>query len=244
MISCPYTPNGLANQMFQYAAAYSHSLRMGTTLFFPEKHAGHDGRSPNLHNIFKLSADRTGEYGPEYHQPGFHYTPLPLADHMTLVGYFQSEKFFKDYEDTIRKEFTFKEQCKPPKPKTVSIHIPRSDYLLHPNHHPLCSLDYYERAMAEFKDYNFLVFSDDKQWCLDNFKYENVEISLEESNFLELQQMSQCDHHIISNSSFSWWAAWLNTNPDKRVIAPKTWFGPAYDHWDTSDLYPSGWRIL
>ena len=105
-------------------------------------------------------------------------------------------------------------------------------------------MDYYHKAMKEFEGYNFLVITDDKEWCLEWFDLPNTQVSLTESAEDDLQLMSLCDHHIIANSSFSWWGAWLNPNKNKRVIAPKNWFGVDNSNADTSDLCPLGWTIL
>tara|TARA_R110000851_G_scaffold229758_1_gene382468 strand:+ start:25046 stop:25789 length:744 start_codon:yes stop_codon:yes gene_type:complete len=247
MISSNNVPGGLANQMFQYAAGYAHAKRMGTEFFYPVKPIGEDKRSPNLHDIFHLTASQTGQHGPLYDDvpTGFHYTPIPECDHMTLNGYFQSAKYFKECEEEIRKEFTFRNPTNLIVPKgTVSVHVRRSDYLKFPNHHPLCSMEYYRTAMAKFEGYNFLVLSDDREWCAKWFDLPNTVISKAHSAQEDLQLMSKCDHHIMANSSFSWWGAWLNTQEGKRVIIPEKWFGSAYNRWDTSDLYHPSWEKL
>ena len=79
---------------------------------------------------------------------------------------------------------------------------------------------------------------------MERFDLPNTQVSLAESAEEDLQRMSLCDHHIIANSSFSWWGAWLNPNKHKRVIAPKKWLGVAYGNYDMSDIYPPGWTIL
>ena len=129
--------------------------------------------------------------------------------------------------------------------EVVSIHIRRGDYLQSPNHHPVISLNYCMKAIKQFpRDYKVVVFSDDINWCKteaffgDKFKFIEGQTDIE-----DFYLMSMCVNNIICNSSFSWWAAWLNSNPDKIVIAPMDdrWFGPAYDHFDTKDLYPEEW---
>jgi hypothetical protein len=162
-----------------------------------------------------------------------------------LHGYFQSEKYFEDCKDAIRKEYKFKNpKVSSPIANTVSLHVRRGDYTQHPNHHPLCDLEYYHKAMKEFEGYDFLVFSDDKEWCKETFKQKNVRVSEVEDAIEELEMMSWCDHHIIANSTFSWWGAWLGHNEDKRVVAPKTWFGSAYHNHNTKDIYCEDWKIL
>ena len=87
----------------------------------------------------------------------------------------------------------------------------------------------------------YLIFSDDPQWCLDNFKMEKFRVVEGEQDWVDLYLMSECKNNIIANSSFSWWSAWLNSSPDKRIIAPQKWFGPDGPQ-DEYDLVPSTWE--
>jgi hypothetical protein len=107
-------------------------------------------------------------------------------------------------------------------------------------------MDYYNRATSDILKYNknkFIVFSDDPDWCRNTFTGDNYIVSDLNNSHIELCAMSLCDNHIIANSSFSWWGAWLNTNINKRVIAPSRWFGPALIK-DTSDVYCNDWIII
>jgi len=191
-----------------------------------------------------------------YKEKDFKYNPETenLPDYVDLFGYFQTEKYFKKNEDEIRKNLVFKEdhtnfinnyiskinEVNEGRPK-ISVHIRRTDYLSLGELHPVCSLNYYNQAVEIFgKEAIFLIFSDDLEWAKENFKGENflfVEIG---DPFKELFLMSKCDHHIIANSSFSWWGAWLNQKKDKKVIAPSLWFGKSMNK-DTSDIYCEGW---
>ena len=113
--------------------------------------------------------------------------------------------------------------------------------------HPLMKLNYFFCAMQMFDDSIFLVFSDtdkDIEWCKKKFKGKNIFFSEGHDDLTDLMLMKNCDHNIISNSSFSWWGAWLNENPGKKVYAPKVWFGEAYKNWDVSDLIPKEWIII
>jgi len=129
--------------------------------------------------------------------------------------------------------------------KTTSIHVRRGDYVNHPNHHPTQSLEYYLEAIKILKDETelFLVFSDDINWCKENIKLDNVVYIENEKDYIELYLMSVCTNNIISNSSFSWWGAWLNKNEDKKVIGPLKWFGDAIKH-NTGDVLPENWIKL
>ena len=160
----------------------------------------------------------------------------------------------------------------------ASLHVRRGDYVKleesHPdNPHPTQSLDYYQSALDRLKPDHVLVFSDDLDWCKNNLVLDNATFISErghteeekdqthpdfgkrahlnlESDFTEMILMSRCQDHVISNSSFSWWGAWLNPNKNKRVIAPKLWFSEGYAQKSTlnpqnylNDLIPEGWEI-
>jgi len=248
MISHAYIHGGLGNQMFQYAAAFAHSRKMGVDLFYPVKpYRPNTTDCFNLYEVFHLSSKKVGRVGPNYQEPKFQYTPIPDLKVLTLHGYYQSERYFENCKEEIRKEFTFRKKSNTVvKPNTTSIHVRRGDYLKFPEHHPLCSMDYYNSAISMFEDQNFLVFSDDIKWCKENFKGDKFTFCEGNSSEEDLQIMAKCDNHIMANSSFSWWGAWLGTNQDKVIVSPKKWFGKAYEDWasNTSDLYPPKWVVL
>jgi len=126
----------------------------------------------------------------------------------------------------------------------VAVHLRRGDYLNLPDHHPVMDLNYFMKAMKKFpKDSIFLVFSDDTDWCNANFPGigEKFFIIEGQTDVEDFAMMTMCDHNCIANSSFSWWGAWLNDNPDKVVVAPNKWFGTAYANWNTDDLYCEDW---
>ena len=196
-----------------------------------------------------------------YHEIDFKYNNqiLAIPDNCTLHGYFQSEKYFIDYRDLILSQFNFKTSHKELATEYIdnirelndgynitSVHVRRGDYLTSSEHHPPCSIEYYNRAADEILKYNknkFIVFSDDPDWCRNTFMSDDYIVSDLNNPYIELCAMSLCDNHIIANSSFSWWGAWLNTNINKTVIAPSRWFGPALIK-DTSDVYCGDWIIL
>ena len=175
----------------------------------------------------------------------FHFDPeiQNLPDNVYLDGYWQSEKYFMGIEDTIRKEFIVKTDQKGKNFKlaeliescdSVSLHIRRGDHVSDPEtqkRYGTCNLDYYHRCI-EFltrfvKKPHFFIFSDDPVWARDNLNLAYtttfVDHNSEDKNYEDLRLMSQCKHNIIANSSFSWWGAWLNNNPNKLVYAPKRW---------------------
>lgn len=207
-------------------------------------------------NEVLLPSDKI-KYSLQIQEPAFHFQSelFNITDGCNLQGYFQTEKYFKHCEDYIRHLLTFNdsivEKCKEIFPKldseTVSMHLRVGDYAALQQFHPIMGGNYYFDAMKQFcneeheTDKYFLVFSDDINYARQLFGEAECLIYMENNpTEIDMCLMSMCDHNIIANSSFSWWAAWLNNNPNKRVVAPKNWFGPAYSH-DTQDLYPESW---
>ncbi|OXA92205.1 alpha-1,2-fucosyltransferase [Flavobacterium hercynium] len=177
------------------------------------------------------------------------------GDPVFLEGYFQSEKYFLKHEKEIRKDFEIKVTLKKITKDTiakiesvnsVSIHFRRGDYLNNPLHNTSKD-EYYKRALEiiESKVENpvFFVFSDDIDWVKLNFstKRETIFVDFNDAstNFEDLKLMATCKHNIIVNSSFSWWGAWLNKNPDKIVVAPEIWFND--NSINTEDIIPTNW---
>lgn len=184
-----------------------------------------------------------------------------IKENTDLYGYFQTDKYFSEYTDLILSQFSFKRQYRDPAVayiekiresnkgcKIVSIHVRRGDYVMYPDHHPVCSKEYYDICIKEIKKstkdrIKFLVFSDDTIWCKSEFSGDDFEISNLANPYSELCAMSLCDHNIIANSSFSWWGAWLNVNPEKIIFSPSRWFGNAMNK-NTSDVYCKDWIIV
>lgn len=176
-----------------------------------------------------------------------------------LIGYWQSEKYFFNENDQIRRDFTLKKQLsikakewlrKINTTNAVSLHIRRGDYItnMHTNtYHGTCSPGYYFKASDIIKqrisNMELFIFSDDISWVKKNLKVtvpvNFVSDSRGIQDYEEMMLMSKCKHNIIANSSFSWWGAWLNQNRDKIVIAPKKWF--ADPNINTQDLIPDRW---
>lgn len=178
-----------------------------------------------------------------YEEPAFHYNEIPHKPNLNIIGYFQTERYFEDYKDDIRNFFTPKQKF-PFQKGIASIHVRRTDYLQFPNHHPVSSMSYFESAMERTGVDKFLVFSDDIAWCKQNFTGNQFEFSEGQHEVTDMALQAKCEHNIICNSTFSWWSAWLNKNPNKIVVAPKKWFGPALACHNTKDLYPDNWIVL
>jgi len=191
----------------------------------------------------------------------FHFDPdiMNLPDDVYLDGYWQSEKCFAGIEPVIRQEFTIKTpqtgkdkelaermaSC-----ESVSLHIRRGDYVSNSNTnrmHGTCKLEYYYHSVEVLtqavKSPHFFIFSDDPDWASNNLSlpYPTILVTHNgiDKNYEDLRLMSQCKHHIIANSTFSWWGAWLNPNKEKTVIAPKKWFRDKAK--STKDLIPDSW---
>lgn len=185
---------------------------------------------------------------------GYHSCYVNFPKSAYFDGYWQSEKYIGNNADIIRKEFSFPpvdEQNEPYAKQIrhtngVSIHVRMGDYVDHPIHGGICTLDYYQQAINIIKtkliNPQFFVFSDDMNWCEVNLKLKNaiyIKGNKGENSYRDMQLMSMCKHNIIANSSFSWWGAWLNNSSDKIVIAPAKWFNDP--KINARDLIPDEW---
>lgn len=226
----------LGNQLFQIATTVALALRHNDTYIFPPWEY-----EPyfNLQNCFSNNIKPTITYN----EPFFHYQPIPHNNTnkqiLDLVGFFQSEKYFQDCQGIIQSLLT---------PKIgfgikwgyTAIHVRRGDYVRQPQNHPVLDGNYYKKAIDMIPSEYYMIFSDDINWCKQNFIGSKFVFSEGRSEVEDLALMLSCENTIISNSSFSWFGAWLNKNPSKKIIAPSTWFGPALPH-DTHDLILSTW---
>ena len=196
-------------------------------------------------------------------EPHFEYWPelRSSPENSYFRGYWQSEKYFLDVVNELRSDFAFKSPMtavnlelakKIQSENSVSLHIRRGDYVQNPKAnavHGTCTLNYYSEAMRLMIDKvgkpHIFIFSDDIDWVRKNlsiptphtFVYQNIGAE----SYRDMQLMSICKHNIIANSSFSWWGAWLNADPNKVVISPKKWFQNGND---IKDLIPSQWRSI
>jgi Glycosyl transferase family 11 len=166
---------------------------------------------------------------------------LTAGNDVYLDGFWQCEDYFSDSEGLVRSEFAFQAPLSESGNElarqievgtSVSLHVRRGDYLRVRSLHAL-DREYYVRALQlladELGDYQVVVFSDDLEWCKAHLKLERPTVFVEREHVTgsaleDMHLMSLCDHHVIANSSFSWWGAWLDPRPDKIVVAPKCWF--------------------
>lgn len=237
----------LGNQMFQCSAAIGYSFTHKMPYWIPHKSIN-ERIWPAFFKHFPKEPEEFHKYF-IYKEPEHSYTEIPVKEHIILEGYWQSQKYFLHCREYIVKAFQI-----PYKRLDgfVSIHVRRGDYLQFADKHPPVTFEYIKEAvllMMEKRYKNFVVCSDDIKWCRTMFK--GLEIhgaifsySAGHAPIEDLAMMACCEHNIISNSSFSWWSAWLNQNPEKIVIAPKIWFGPGNSHLSTKDLLPESWLTL
>lgn len=172
-----------------------------------------------------------------------------------LFGYWQSEKYFEKIKNEVKKDFNFKipldikneeiatkMKCE----NSVAIHIRRGDYLKYDHLSYICTKNYYKNAIEYIEKYVsnpfYYIFSNDIEWCRKNLNFKNVTYvnwNIGKDSYKDMQLMSQCKHNIIANSSFSWWGAWLNNNPNKIVCVPEKWFD--LPGCETRDICPDEW---
>lgn len=194
---------------------------------------------------------------------GYDAQVFNLLDGAYIKGYWQSEKFFIDHRSQILKDL---EIITPPSVEntaalqeigncvSVSLHIRRGDYVSNAKYnamHGTCDLDYYEKAVAFLveklgKDLVIFAFSDDPDWVAENLKLpvavQYMRHNSSEKNYEDLRLMAHCQHHIVANSSFSWWGAWLNPKEAKMILAPKRWYADVST--SNLDIVPSAWITL
>jgi len=228
----------LGNQMWQIAATISAAKKYGLAPIFPEWEHKNSFNVP--HDYFTSAPIRIIK---TYQEPHFHYVPIPNWQNMDLSGYYQSPKYFEGYDkeiiEMLTPNFYFEKEA-----DLCSIHVRRGDYVNIQDCHPLMTMEYYHNAMEKSGSKKFLIFSDDIEWCKKNFTGNMFEYSENNSPPVDLALMSKkCNNNIICNSSFSWWAAYLNNATNKTVIAPNNWFGHKLGH-NTKDLLPESWIKL
>ena len=275
---------GLGNQMFQYAAGRALALRNGCRLQLDTRH--YDTNQAFRYGLgdFNIQAivgtsrtlpptkSRRWSYLAWRHFSsrhrlmrekglGFNQSVASSSGSLYLKGYWQTEKYFADARDIIRKELSFVSAATRKNAElaneirqtaSIAVHVRRGDYVSNPKSnafHGTCSPTYYRGAVEQIlqatnREHTVYLFSDDCNWARENIKLP-CNIRIVDHNDMntaheDLRLMSLCDHQVASNSTFSWWAAWLNANPKKIVVVPEKWF--AEPSADDSDIIPSDWR--
>ena len=253
-----YLNGGLGNMMFQIAALEDMGRRSGLQTCYPGlderlailiKTANHSQNAFEYLEIFK-NFDWYKNY---QDQPVFKHTfniphkyvRIEPMDESLYYGYFQSEMYF-DRDTTLKlfepaghilevvDKYDYTNSC--------SIHIRRGDYVgKYKGVYYVPDCDYYNAAIDKVKASHYFVFSDDPEWCYANFEGDDFTF-VGEQDYVELFMMARCTHNIIANSSFSWWGSYLNQNPDKKIIAPSSWY--LTYKYSSMDIYCNNWIII
>ena len=275
---------GMGNQMFQYAL-YLRLKAMGKNVKIDDKteYVGRDNARPIRLSVFgakyatptevemrcltdsyldiisKIRRKLTGRKTFEYKEKSQLYDEEVLKrDRAYLIGCWQSEKYFINYKEEVRRAFTFKGislsekmseyEKQMQETNSVSLHIRRGDYLeVDDVYGGICTPEYYEKAMNQMEEWHpdchYFVFTNDVGWVKENYNQENltiVEGNDEDAGYIDMYLMTKCKHYILANSSFSWWGCYLNPSADKKVIAPKQWFQGK----DCRDIYTDEMYIM
>jgi hypothetical protein len=213
--------------------------------------------SVQLWNIINTIKKRKTFFDPDF---VFHPEFLEYrGSNLMLRGLFQSEKYFINIRSKIIETFHFPEfedsanitiAQQIEKVNAISLHVRRGEFANNQKYNQVigtCDLEYYKKAISyitgKIQKPVFFIFSDDPEWVKQNIVMDSpcyyITQNTGKQSYRDMQLMSLCKHNIIANSTFSWWGAWLNQNPDKIVIAPQIWFSG----WDynTKDLIPISW---
>ena len=254
----------LGNQMFQYTGLRGLAQRHGYEYCLPPREvvATRDINCANsditIFECFKIpDAPKYVTNFPKIMEGTFALDQNlwdKCPDNISLYGYFQTEKYFKHIEKQIREAFIFVDEISVPTEEAfksnfgdtevIAIHLRRGDYLKYP-HHPVQSLEYYEKGLSHMpSDIPVMIFSDGIEWCKEQEIFQGDRFIFSEGNNtgVDLCLQSLCTYHIIANSSFSWWGAWLAKS--KNTVAPRIWFAGSDESKDLSDLYLPGWIVI
>ena len=237
---------GLGNQMFQYAAGYAETKKRRTVLKL-DLSAYSSGKRRYELGYFMITAQKANSTDILLHK---YFLPTTY-----IHGDFQGEKYFKNSIDALKQQYTLKnpitiqyhDLCTEIlSTNSVAVHIRRADYLDKQHRYTILEPTYYMKAMqyisAQIAQPKYFFFSDDIDWVKEHITYPADSVFVSDGPYQDREElilMSMCKHQIIANSTFSWWAAWLNKNPEKIVITPTRWFTDAYTQ--DPDLIPSSW---
>ncbi len=246
----------LGNQLFQIAATIAFAKDHNMDFAFPQ------WKYSKYMSLVLPELKESPHSWQRFEEPQFHHSPIPappVAGNVDLYyGYYQSEKYFAHHRQLIKSYFFpksgYQKHIVEKYPvlltdHTCSIHVRHGDYLKDPylGYHGVLPIEYYTKA-AEFlyggnlNGVRFVICSDDLPWCKENFKFPLMQFVEGEEDIIDMITMSYCRDHIISNSSFPWWSAWLNSNPIKRVVAPVKLFNNV--PLNTNDWYCRNWIKL
>ncbi len=249
--------------MFQFAALLGMAKKTGHCFTVPHHEtyyeANYGCNNTSLFDGFNIDVPfYDGRKVNEVEFP-FHYEDIEVPNKTDMVGFFQSEKYFENAEEEIKKQFQIKEELKEPVDLKIdlgdypdprectSLHIRLGDYVHKRDYHPAQPAIYWQAAVSQAALKYLVIFSDDVEQAKLMFAGNDKVIYADEKNpFTALYHMSLCRNHIICNSTFGWWGAKLGEwhNPvDKLIVAPKIWFGPAHN-LSSKDIIPERWTSL
>jgi len=194
---------------------------------------------------------------------GFDERVLELPDDSYLEGWWQDERYFLDIRPALLEEIELKDPVAGRNAEwlrqiqnttSVSVHVRRGDYVDNPTtraFHGVLGIEYYAAALEHVaavtgeRDLNLFVFSNDIDWCKQSLElgYRTTFVDSGNSGAEDMRLLKTCRHHVVANSSFSWWGAWLSDHPEKVVVAPKNWFSDPAANAET-EIVPPGWLRL
>ena len=266
-----FLEGGLGNQLFMTFTVLGHAMKHKTPFFFEDRAITTGTRTKTYWDTLlkTLSIFRQKlESKYVYREPGHHYNEIPSFPDNAIVklhGYFQSYKYFHEYRDSIFKSIELERQkdrlvlklSERDWDNTISMHFRIGDYKNLPQYHPIQPIEYYTKALANFSDdskWTVLYFCEEQDVDEVNMKinilreqypkltFERMEEKLED--WEEILAMSLCRHHIIANSSFSYFGAYFNTREEVQVYYPSLWLGPALSHKRIDDMCPPNWNKI
>ncbi len=264
---CPL--GGLANQLYQAAAMLGYAWRNGADVVcevWKTDSPSMVKRRPTYWDTVFAEIVKLGEglrrdpwNSRNYGDPSFTYSEIPARhQHQILWGHFLSYKYFHSHRERLldllwgnshvqrEVEAAYKrltEHIPPDSGPLVSIHVRRGDSLRNSSL-TLMNMGYWEEAMAQFPGAVFAVFSDDLPWCRERFRGHDIIFADGNPDYVDLYLMARCDHHIIVNSTFSWWSAYLNRKVGRQVVYPVPWFAKEKRKRDMRDFFPPDWNSI
>ena len=263
------------NQLFQIANAYAYAKCYNKKIYLTKFWKGRNAKNPNYWDTY-LTNPQLHSYlisdnkkvDKVYREPYFKYKKIdPYNNNIRLEGFYQSEKYFIDYQDEIRQLFKPNERLNEMAETEINkikgssdiplvmVHIRKDDYASSKKH-IVQPLNYYLESQSKIETHLgirpiYVYFTDDPMWVKINFSLKEKDTIISSKSFKDYEEfsiMQKCDHFIIANSTFSWWAAWLSDkNIDKKVYVPINWFGFGYNGRDSwKDIYSESqkWEII
>lgn len=262
----------LGNQLFQFASTIGIARKLGFDVMFPANNLNTgvlQRRNDGQEFIANIEFTKCFEISDSFFSDNisvkyiaregtFHFDSnlLNIPDQTDIFGYLQSEKYFEHCSYEIKDILKIQPHIlniakdlisETAKKNITGIHVRRGDFMTSGNIHPFIGCDYIKKSIAEFNhdDTHFIVVSDDCKWCEENLNYmDNLTIINSKCMLTDFAVLTLCDNLIMSNSSFSWWAGYLNKNQNKKIIAPKNWFGGTFANLNTDDIYRKGMVLI